>query len=111
MRPAYGIGSESEGEGEGEVEFSEEEEEGVNVKQIEFLKSPFLMNQESLNATYSLWGIKSLVPIVGLNFVVEPSLSLEGVEVAISTHFFGIENHRFMEATPSLACANKCVFC
>lgn len=25
--------------------------------------------------------------------------------------FYGIESHRCMEATPSLACANKCVFC
>ena len=28
------------------------------------------------------------------------------------THtFYGIESHRCMETTPSLACANKCVFC
>ncbi|KAL6574316.1 S-adenosyl-L-methionine-dependent tRNA 4-demethylwyosine synthase [Orobanche hederae] len=25
--------------------------------------------------------------------------------------FYGIESHRCMEATPSLACANKCMFC
>nr|AFK37231.1 unknown [Medicago truncatula] len=25
--------------------------------------------------------------------------------------FYGIESHRCMEATPSLACANKCAFC
>lgn len=25
--------------------------------------------------------------------------------------FYGIDSHRCMEATPSLACANKCVFC
>ena len=25
--------------------------------------------------------------------------------------FYGIESHRYMETTPSLACANKCVFC
>lgn len=25
--------------------------------------------------------------------------------------FYGIESHRCMEMTPSLACANKCVFC
>ena len=25
--------------------------------------------------------------------------------------FYGIESHRCMESTPSLACANKCVFC
>ncbi|XP_075928754.1 S-adenosyl-L-methionine-dependent tRNA 4-demethylwyosine synthase TYW1B isoform X1 [Petromyzon marinus] len=25
--------------------------------------------------------------------------------------FYGIESHRCMEATPSLACANKCIFC
>ncbi len=25
--------------------------------------------------------------------------------------FYGIESHRCMETTPSLACANKCVFC
>ncbi|KFV67378.1 tRNA wybutosine-synthesizing protein 1, partial [Dryobates pubescens] len=25
--------------------------------------------------------------------------------------FYGIQSHRCMEATPSLACANKCVFC
>lgn len=25
--------------------------------------------------------------------------------------FYGIHSHRCMEATPSLACANKCVFC
>lgn len=25
--------------------------------------------------------------------------------------FYGIASHRCMEATPSLACANKCVFC
>lgn len=25
--------------------------------------------------------------------------------------FYGIESHQCMETTPSLACANKCVFC
>lgn len=25
--------------------------------------------------------------------------------------FYGIDSHRCMESTPSLACANKCVFC
>ena len=25
--------------------------------------------------------------------------------------FYGIESHRCIETTPSLACANKCVFC
>jgi tRNA wybutosine-synthesizing protein 1 len=25
--------------------------------------------------------------------------------------FYGIASHQCMEATPSLACANKCVFC
>lgn len=25
--------------------------------------------------------------------------------------FYGIQSHRCMESTPSLACANKCIFC
>ena len=37
--------------------------------------------------------------------------SLRGRGGCYKHTFYGIESHRCVEATPSMACANKCVFC
>uniref|UniRef100_A0A8B9JZJ8 tRNA 4-demethylwyosine synthase (AdoMet-dependent) n=1 Tax=Astyanax mexicanus TaxID=7994 RepID=A0A8B9JZJ8_ASTMX len=40
------------------------------------------------------------------------ALTKQGTACLCQLHtFYGIESHRCMETTPSLACANKCVFC
>uniref|UniRef100_A0A8B9VDN0 tRNA 4-demethylwyosine synthase (AdoMet-dependent) n=1 Tax=Anas zonorhyncha TaxID=75864 RepID=A0A8B9VDN0_9AVES len=39
------------------------------------------------------------------------ALTKQGEVLSAWHTFYGIESHRCMEATPSLACANKCVFC
>jgi hypothetical protein len=40
-----------------------------------------------------------------------PQSMLRGRGGCYKHTFYGIESHRCMETTPSLACANKCVFC
>ncbi|NWY05752.1 TYW1 synthase, partial [Nothoprocta ornata] len=64
--------------------------------------SRFLPNQNS----YKLLGSHS-----GVKLCRWTKSMLRGRGGCYKHTFYGIESHRCMEATPSLACANKCVFC
>eukprot|EP00198_Chlamydomonas_reinhardtii_P003396 XP_001692732.1 ADPH--cytochrome P450 reductase-related protein [Chlamydomonas reinhardtii] len=85
-----------------------------------------------LRTQFATWA-EALVAKLMLNALIRGSLTKQGYKI-IGSHsgvkmcrwtksmlrgrggcykhaFYGIESHRCMEATPSLACANKCVFC
>lgn len=63
----------------------------------------------SLNSAWCWRRITSLCLRVMSSFLVQSMLRGRGG--CYKHTFYGIESHRCMETTPSLACANKCVFC
>ncbi|EPY42759.1 hypothetical protein AGDE_01164 [Angomonas deanei] len=62
--------------------------------------------KESLENMYSLVGTHSAVKLCRWQ-----KSMLRGRGGCYKWTMYGIESHRCMEATPSLACANNCVFC
>ncbi|NXS28996.1 TYW1 synthase, partial [Pomatostomus ruficeps] len=68
--------------------------------------SPFLSNFLFHFSGYKLIGSHS-----GVKLCRWTKSMLRGRGGCYKHTFYGIESHRCMEATPSLACANKCVFC
>ncbi|KAL7117297.1 hypothetical protein ACP275_03G063100 [Erythranthe tilingii] len=131
------VGSESEGE---EGQFSEEDDEDEEVEEngvvdLEDIagKGPSRRSGAVVKANGKVNGqvsngVKEMVtPVIRANLEKQGYKiigSHSGVKICRWTKsqlrgrggcykhsFYGIESHRCMEATPSLACANKCVFC
>ncbi|XP_022869688.1 S-adenosyl-L-methionine-dependent tRNA 4-demethylwyosine synthase [Olea europaea var. sylvestris] len=134
----YGVGNESEGEVEfSEEEDEEEDGEGDNgIVDLEDIvgKAPSrksivgpktngkVENGEVLNggkemvtpvirASLVKQGYKIIGSHSGVKLCRWTKSQLRGRGGCYKHSFYGIESHRCMEATPSLACANKCVFC
>ena len=64
-----------------------------------------------LRAALTKQGYKILGSHSGVKLCRWTKAQLRGRGGCYKHSFYGIESHRCMEATPSLACANKCVFC
>ncbi|MCL7024540.1 hypothetical protein MKW94_015792 [Papaver nudicaule] len=123
-------GDELVSESEYEDDSDEEEEEESDIVDLEDIagKGPSRSSKAAATVKVEANGQKEMVTPV-----IRASLTKQGYKI-IGSHsgvkicrwtksqlrgrggcykhaFYGIESHRCMEATPSLACANKCVFC
>ncbi|KAL3840306.1 hypothetical protein ACJIZ3_024897 [Penstemon smallii] len=128
----FEVGSES----EGESEFSDEEDDGESGivdlediagkgpsrKSIVEARANGKVNGEVPNgekemvtpvirASLQKQGYKIIGSHSGVKLCRWTKSQLRGRGGCYKHSFYGIESHRCMEATPSLACANKCVFC
>ncbi|DBA96026.1 hypothetical protein WJX77_003968 [Trebouxia sp. C0004] len=65
----------------------------------------------ALRANLSKQGYKLIGSHSGVKLCRWTKSMLRGRGGCYKHSFYGIESHRCMETTPSLACANKCVFC
>lgn len=100
---------------------SEEEEEEDEVMDIEDLGKkrptaetnggPKEMVTPQLRKTLTKQGYKIIGTHSGVKLCRWTKSMLRGRGGCYKHTFYGIDSHRCMEATPSLACANKCVFC
>nr|XP_043637358.1 S-adenosyl-L-methionine-dependent tRNA 4-demethylwyosine synthase [Erigeron canadensis] len=123
-------GSDYEDEDDEDYEEEEEEQEENGIVDLEDIagKAPTKKEMGVVKSDVKKNGVKEMVTPV-----IRASLTKQGYKI-IGSHsgvkicrwtksqlrgrggcykhsFYGIESHRCMEATPSLACANKCVFC
>ncbi|KAL0017181.1 hypothetical protein SO802_004250 [Lithocarpus litseifolius] len=125
--------SESDGESVGEDEDSEEEggDEGSDIVDVEDIagKAPLRkktvtvaetngklngkkdMVTPAIRASLEKQGYKIIGSHSGVKICRWTKSQLRGRGGCYKHSFYGIESHRCMEATPSLACANKCIFC
>ncbi|KAH9821483.1 Wyosine base formation-domain-containing protein [Melampsora americana] len=98
------------------------EDLGIGVPQLDDPSNPALnqlIKQDHRKEMISPMTRKSLTKqgyaIVGSHSAVKTcrwtKASLRGRGFCYKHTFYGIQSHRCMEATPSLACANKCTFC
>ncbi|QQP34838.1 Uncharacterized protein FKW44_022876, partial [Caligus rogercresseyi] len=109
-------------------EYSDEEDEveegddlvdmedlGVVMKKAKDSKSssglPKDMVTPSLRKSLTKQGYKIIGTHSGVKICRWTKAMLRGRGGCYKHTFYGIESHRCMETTPSLACANKCVFC
>ncbi|KAG8344121.1 putative Radical SAM superfamily Wyosine base formation [Trypanosoma vivax] len=69
---------------------------------------PLLSEQrrETLGSMYTLVGSHSAIKLCRWQ-----KSMMRGLGGCYKWTMYGVESHRCMEATPSMACANKCVFC
>ncbi|GAB4852078.1 hypothetical protein Ancab_016268 [Ancistrocladus abbreviatus] len=117
------------------VELSEDEEEGESGMEFEIVdlediagKGPLRNSKTAAEVNGVKNGQKEMVtPVIRANLEKQgykiigshsgvklcrwTKSQLRGRGGCYKHSFYGIESHRCMEATPSLACANKCVFC
>ncbi|XP_050267446.1 S-adenosyl-L-methionine-dependent tRNA 4-demethylwyosine synthase [Quercus robur] len=120
-------------ESDGEDEDSEEEggDEGSDIVDVEDIagKAPLRkktvtvaetngklngkkdMVTPAIRASLEKQGYKIIGSHSGVKICRWTKSQLRGRGGCYKHSFYGIESHRCMEATPSLACANKCVFC
>ncbi|KAG4934460.1 hypothetical protein JHK87_048462 [Glycine soja] len=77
------------------------------------IRMTFAQDKEGiLCARKTMWrGYKIIGSHSGVKLCRWTKAQLRGRGGCYKHSFYGIESHRCMEATPSLACANKCVFC
>jgi len=106
-----------------EVDEDSEEEDEDEVMDIEDLakkpsnnitkdsKEPKEMVTPLLRKTLTKQGYKIIGTHSGVKLCRWTKSMLRGRGGCYKHTFYGIDSHRCMEATPSLACANKCVFC
>ncbi|XP_010533256.1 PREDICTED: S-adenosyl-L-methionine-dependent tRNA 4-demethylwyosine synthase [Tarenaya hassleriana] len=80
----------------------------VNVTQMNGKKE---MVTPVIRASLQKQGYKIIGSHSGVKICRWTKSQLRGRGGCYKHSFYGIESHRCMEATPSLACANKCVFC
>lgn len=73
--------------------------------------SPREMVTELLKESLTKQGYRILGTHSGVKLCRWTKSMLRGRGGCYKHSFYGIESHRCMETTPSLACANKCVFC
>ena len=112
-------GSESESESSDvEDDIMDLEDLGVMMKKAASKSSekkeagePKEMVTPSLRKTLTKQGYKIIGTHSGVKLCRWTKSMLRGRGGCYKHTFYGIESHRCMEATPSLACANKCVFC
>ncbi|KAH0517298.1 S-adenosyl-L-methionine-dependent tRNA 4-demethylwyosine synthase [Microtus ochrogaster] len=78
-------------------------------------EEPCESSSEEESGSQDYQSLNSVVDVEDLGNIVSPMRKeksmLRGRGGCYKHTFYGIESHRCMEATPSLACANKCVFC
>ncbi|KAG1668501.1 S-adenosyl-L-methionine-dependent tRNA 4-demethylwyosine synthase [Nymphon striatum] len=74
-------------------------------------KEPKEMINPSLRKSLTKQGYKLVGTHSGVKLCRWTKSMLRGRGGCYKHTFYGIESHRCMETTPSLACANKCVFC
>lgn len=90
---------------------------GPSRKDAGVIKSNGRMNGEKemvtpvIRASLTKQGYKIIGSHSGVKICRWTKSQLRGRGGCYKHSFYGIESHRCMEATPSLACANKCVFC
>ncbi|KAK4390692.1 S-adenosyl-L-methionine-dependent tRNA 4-demethylwyosine synthase, partial [Sesamum angolense] len=135
-----GVECESEGEGEGEFSEEDDDEvaenggdsaivdlediagKGPSRRSVVASKANGKVNGEVLNgekemvtpvlrANLEKQGYKIIGSHSGVKLCRWTKSQLRGRGGCYKHSFYGIESHRCMETTPSLACANKCVFC
>ncbi|XP_067680903.1 S-adenosyl-L-methionine-dependent tRNA 4-demethylwyosine synthase TYW1-like isoform X2 [Haliotis asinina] len=88
-----------------QMEVEEDEDEGGSSTELREMITP-LLRQSLEKQGYKLIGSHS-----GVKLCRWTKSMLRGRGGCYKHTFYGIESHRCMETTPSLACANKCVFC
>ena len=88
----------------GSIEYSIKSKNSTN-KEPKAMLTP-LLRQSLTKQGYKLIGTHS-----GVKLCRWTKSMLRGRGGCYKHTFYGIESHRCMETTPSLACANKCVFC
>lgn len=81
------------------------------VKKIEDEGKSREMITPALRAALTKQGYKLIGSHSGVKLCRWTKSMLRGRGGCYKHTFYGIESHRCMETTPSLACANKCVFC
>ncbi|XP_033487560.2 S-adenosyl-L-methionine-dependent tRNA 4-demethylwyosine synthase TYW1 [Epinephelus lanceolatus] len=81
------------------------------VKKIEDEGESREMITPALRAALTKQGYKLIGSHSGVKLCRWTKSMLRGRGGCYKHTFYGIESHRCMETTPSLACANKCVFC
>nr|CAB3267406.1 S-adenosyl-L-methionine-dependent tRNA 4-demethylwyosine synthase [Phallusia mammillata] len=84
---------------------------GVAVKAITKKKNLKEMITPELRKNLSKQGYRLVGSHSGVKLCRWTKSMLRGRGGCYKHTFYGIESHRCMETTPSLACANKCVFC
>ncbi|XP_066998210.2 S-adenosyl-L-methionine-dependent tRNA 4-demethylwyosine synthase TYW1 [Anabrus simplex] len=89
----------------GSVKQSELEEELPESQQVKEMLNP------ALRATLSKQGYRLIGSHSGVKLCRWTKSMLRGRGGCYKHSFYGIQSHQCMETTPSLACANKCVFC
>lgn len=119
--------SEDEGEEESSPDVSDNDEEEDDLVDLEDLgkvmKKATLANKKGvtnepkemitplLRKSLTKQGYKLIGSHSGVKICRWTKAMLRGRGGCYKHTFYGIESHRCMETTPSLACANKCVFC
>ncbi|KAH7437050.1 hypothetical protein KP509_05G054200 [Ceratopteris richardii] len=83
-------------------------EEAINHKQESQIKE---MVTPAIRMNLEKQGYKIIGTHSGVKLCRWTKSQLRGRGGCYKHSFYGIESHRCMETTPSLACANKCVFC
>ena len=114
-----------EGESESDSEDSEVEDDIMDLEDLGMVMKkaatksseknnsgePKEMVTPSLRKTLTKQGYKIIGSHSGVKLCRWTKSMLRGRGGCYKHTFYGIDSHRCMEATPSLACANKCVFC
>lgn len=85
--------------------------EGMVVRANGKVNGPKEMVTPVIRANLEKQGYKIIGSHGGVKICRWTKAQLRGRGGCYKHSFYGIESHRCMEATPSLACANKCVFC
>lgn len=89
-------------------QFASKERAGVKLHRTRVAKE---MISDKLRGALSKQGYHLVGSHSGVKICRWTKNQLRGRGGCYKHSFYGIESHRCMEATPSLACANKCVFC
>ena len=89
-------------------QFASKERTGVKLHRTRVAKE---MISDKLRGALSKQGYHLVGSHSGVKICRWTKNQLRGRGGCYKHSFYGIESHRCMEATPSLACANKCVFC
>lgn len=84
---------------------------GVKLCRWTKVSADRLLNRYSIATLWFLCKVTFFPRYVNTFFCFFRQSMLRGRGGCYKHTFYGIESHRCMEATPSLACANKCVFC
>ncbi|KAA8537631.1 hypothetical protein F0562_027239 [Nyssa sinensis] len=109
--------TEENGEDSGVVDLEDIAGKGPTRKSTTVIESNAKLNGEKemvtpvIRASLEKQGYKIIGSHSGVKLCRWTKSQLRGRGGCYKHSFYGIESHRCMETTPSLACANKCVFC